>query len=589
MKHGQCTAPARAVPAGLLLSLVPALVLAVPALSAEPDAGPPSRRWVYMQTNLQVAENVDRAVDVMRRAKAAGYNGVVLADYKLQILDRVPEFYFDHARRFKKSADELGIEVIPTVCPIGYSDGLLAHDPNLAEGIPVEGAAFVARNGTARLASEGKNLLPGGGFEEHRGHLTAGWDFQDAAGKASFVDTEIKHGGASSLRWDDPGRGAEGSGGNARVSKQVAVSPWRQYHASVWIKTDSYESAGSVRLFGMGADGRVLSHSNLSVKPTQDWTLHHVVFNSLENEAVRVYCGTWGGRGGTLWMDDLRLEETAFVNLLRRDGCPLIVRDAAGTVYEEGRDYEPLRDPKSGHVPWQGGFEAWHEPPRLTLSANSRIKDGQELRVSFSHTVTIYDNQVTCCLGHPKVFEIVADQVRRVNELFEPETFFLSHDEIRVANWCGSCRQEGRTAGELLAENVRRCVAAIREVSPKARLCVWSDMFDPHHNAHDDFYLVNGDLSGSWHGLPEDMTIVNWNSGAPAKSLPFFAGRGHSQVLAGYYDGRPAAIADWLKAAEEVRGVDGVMYTTWQNNFRDLEAFAEAAWGSAAKETPNAK
>ena len=163
--------------------------------------------------------------------------------------------------------------------------------------------------------------LPGGGFEEHRGDLTAGWDFQDAPGQASFVDTSEKHSGASSLRWDNPGRGARDSGDNARVARKVAVSPWRQYHASVWIKTRGYESAGSVRLFAMGADGRVLSHSNLGVQRDQDWTEHHVIFNSLDNNEVRIYCGTWGGRDGQLWMDDLVLEETAFVNLLRRDGC----------------------------------------------------------------------------------------------------------------------------------------------------------------------------------------------------------------------------------------------------------------------------
>lgn len=37
----------------------------------------------------------------------------MLADYKLNILDRVPEFYFDHARRFEQTADELGLEIIP--------------------------------------------------------------------------------------------------------------------------------------------------------------------------------------------------------------------------------------------------------------------------------------------------------------------------------------------------------------------------------------------------------------------------------------------------------------------------------------------
>lgn len=537
------------------------------------------RRWVYLQLNLQVRENVEQAKAILQRASKAGYNGVVLADFKLNVLDRVPEFYFDHARQFKQHAEELGLEIIPAVAPIGYSDGLLAHNPHLAEGIPVRDAEFIVEGGAVRLASQGKNLLPGGGFEEHRNHLTAGWDFQDAAGKASFVDTAVKHAGQSSLRWDNPGRNATATNGNARVSRKIAVAPWRQFHASVWIKTEGFESARDVRLFAMGADGRVLSHSNLGVKRDQDWTEHHVVFNSLENDEVRIYCGVWGGRGGKLWMDDLRVEETAFVNLLRRDGCPLVVHDEQGVTYTEGKDVARLEDPRMGQVPWAGSFEVWHEPPRLARLPNSRLRDGQKLRITFFHTATIYDNQVTCCLAHPQVFQIVEDQVRRVEQLFSPKTYFLSHDEIRVANWCDSCRKEGRTAGELLAENVRRCVATIRKANPRAQLAIWSDMFDPHHNARQDFYLVNGDLAGSWEGLPAEMIVVNWNHEKAAQSLPFFGNRGHDQVLAGYYDHDPRQIALWLKAGGATRGVTGAMYTTWSNNFSQLEAFAQAAWG----------
>jgi hypothetical protein len=90
----------------------------------------------------------------------------------------------------------------------------------------------------------------------------------------------------------------------------------------------------------MGTDGRVLSHSNLGVKPDQDWTQQHVIFNSLENSEVRQYCGTWGGRAGTLWMGDLKLEESAFVNLLRREGCPLLVTDGAGQTIASSRRAE---------------------------------------------------------------------------------------------------------------------------------------------------------------------------------------------------------------------------------------------------------
>jgi hypothetical protein len=183
----------------------------------------------------------------------------------------------------------------------------------------------------------------------------------------------------------------------------------------------------------------------------------------------------------------------------------------------------------------------------------------------------------------PKVFEIVEDQIRRVNDLFQPKTFFLSHDEIRVAGWSEPEMASGKTSGELLADNVRRCCEIIKKQNPQARLCIWSDMFDPHHNAKDQFYLVRGDLADSWEGLPKDMLIINWNSGQAAKSLPFFADRGHGQVVAGYYDAPPERIKVWLAAGDSTKSagsIRGVMYTTWQSNFADLEKFAVAAWGN---------
>jgi hypothetical protein len=104
-------------------------------------------------------------------------------------------------------------------------------------------------------------------------------------------------------------------------------------------------------------------------------------------------------------------------------------------------------------------------------------------------------------------------------------------------------------------------------------------MFDPYHNARKDFYLVNGDLAGSWEGLPKEMSLVNWNHGEAERSLPFFAERGHRQVLSGYYDSDAKSIAGWLQQGKGLAGIDGAMYTTWQNDFSGLEAFAEAAWG----------
>lgn len=542
-------------------------------VSSADTAEPLERRWLYLQQNLQVTENLPQIESILKRAADSGYNAVVLADYKLNVLDRVPAHYFKNATRFREVCRELKLEIVPTVAGFGYSSGILAHDPNLAEALPVRDAPLIVQ-GTQAVSANSTNLVSGD-FESRRSDLFNGWSFQDEPGKGTFADQAVKHGGTTSLRIENPA----GIAGNRRVSQVIPVRPWSQFHASVWIKTQGFESASETRMFAMSPSGRVLSHSNLGVKRDQDWTIHHAVFNSLDSNELRFYVGTWNCKGGRLWIDDIQVKEEPLVNLVRRSGCPLIVKDESGRMtFEEGRDFAELRDPGLGTTPWPGEFDIYHSPPLLTLLPGSRIKDGQKLLISYFHAVTIYDNQVPCSLTEPKVFEIIEDQIRRVQKVFEPKMYFLSHDEIRVANWSDPDRASGKTAGQQLADNVRRCREIVQRVDPQARLCIWSDMFDPHHNAIRNFYLVNGDFTGSWEGLTPDTVIVNWNSEKPLDSLKHFAARGHQQVLAGYYDAPPDRIKDWLKSGEGQKGITGVMYTTWRSNFGDLERFGRAAW-----------
>ncbi len=120
----------------------------------------------------------------------------------------------------------------------------------------------------------------------------------------------------------------------------------------------------------------------------------------------------------------------------------------------------------------------------------------------------------------------------------------------------------------------------IRKEDPGKPVYVWSDMFDPNHNAKKTgyYYLVKGEgpWHGGWEGLDKDVIVVNWNGGQGRKeSLKWFAGRGHKQILAGYYDAPVGNVTPWLKEASEVDGVIGVMYTTWSNDYSKLEAFME--------------
>ena len=61
----------------------------------------------------------------------------------------------------------------------------------------------------------------------------------------------------------------------------------------------------------------------------------------------------------------------------------------------------------------------------------------------------------------------------------------MSHDELRVINQCALCQSKHMTPGELLAWNVHKAAQIIRDIRPDAEIWVWSDMFDPMHNAQD--------------------------------------------------------------------------------------------------------
>jgi hypothetical protein len=367
---------------------------------------------------------------------------------------------------------------------------------------------------------------------------------------------------------------AEPKYGHGRICVSLTVTPFRYYRASAWVKTQDFDNSVDTRILVLSKDGkRSLTFTPVRVKRTQDWTEYNVIFNSLDCPEINFYLGMWGGKTGTIWWDDARIEEVGLVNVLRRPGAPVSVRGEDGTQYEEGTDYEQIAGANGG-ARWWGG--EWPGAAPLRLTANSRIKDGERLRVSFYHAALVLGDQQACCLSEPEVYDILESEVRRVEEVLHPRMWFFNHDEIRVANWCEACQSRHMTPGELLADNMRRCVDIVRRVSPGSQIIVWSDMFDPNHNAHGDYYAVNGSWEGSWEGLTPDILIANWYRDGGEKTMRFFADRGNKQILCGYYDNPEMYTGDWLKEARQlgIPNVIGAMYTTWVPQYDDLEKWA---------------
>ena len=150
----------------------------------------------------------------------------------------------------------------------------------------------------------------------------AGWGFVDAPGEITFIDTQTKFEGRSSLRMQDIGV-HDPQNGHGRACQTLAVHPFRYYHVSVAVKTQDFESADEVRVAVLGKDGTALNYYQPHVDKTQDWKRIDVTFNSLEFSQVNLYLGIWGGRRGTIWWDDVRIEPGGLVNLVRRRGAPL--------------------------------------------------------------------------------------------------------------------------------------------------------------------------------------------------------------------------------------------------------------------------
>lgn len=541
--------------------------------SGKTDQGTYPLRWVYCGVNFQVDDSVDRLIGIMEEAKGLGYNGVVVTDYKFgRIKDRL-DIYYQNLRRTRKAADELDIEIIPVI----MSPSILMNDPNMVEGIPVKDCQFVVKNGKA-IVKNTENLLPGGDFERMADDNTfEGWDWIDGPGKSSFRDTEVKYSGNSAIRMEKFREGNEY--GNCRINKTLTLKPWTQYHIRVFIKTEDVHPAQDIKIALLASENRSLNHRDLRVRNTQDWTEHNITFNSLDNDTVRLYLGIWAGSKGKIWVDELSMMETAGVNLVRREGCPVKIISEDGTVqYVEGRDFETWVDPKSGNAPWPGSFEDYHTPPPIVLTKDSRIKEGNTLLVSFYHTAIIYWGAVFPCLLNENLFTYYREQILELNKYFSPQKYFMAHDELRVAGWCETCSKAG-TVGRSLAQHIKRCIDLIKSINPDADILVWSDMFDPYHNAKSHpYYLCATSFDGSWEGLDSSVIIMNWNGGKRDESVPFFAQRGHRQIIAGYYDSADVknSLEKWLNVADKVDGVVGVMYTTWRNNYDHMEVFHES-------------
>ncbi len=546
-------------------------------LAAQTPAQP--QLWYWQSSYLTSPSAVQSAEALIDKAAAAGYTGVTFFDSSFSFMAQSfwPAQNVGYMKQTMDYATSKGLKVLALAAPYGHSADALQNNPNWGEAQRVVGSKFkVNANATALQFQNSFPGLDNSNFSSG----TQGWfDMHD---QGVSLDQSVGHSGNTSAL-------IQNAQGNSRLRQAVQLTPWRQYHLRLWYKTQSFNGYPSIYMFDASNFSVNRLYAYIGNNANSNWTELDFTFNSMDTTSAYLYLGCWGGSAGNIWFDDIQLEETSLVYLARRSGTPITMYDAnnPSTTFNEGTDFNYVSDRQmsSARDPF---YNEWHTAPTVTLPAGTNLKPGQVVGMdSYSiFPVPGGEHQVGLCLTEPGVMNWLTKNAQAIDSVLPPTGgYFLSYDEMRQMDSCGGCKAKNMTPGQLLAWHVQQSTQVYRAAGPNAPLYVWSDMFDPYHNAVNNYASVEGDLKGSWQGLPSDITIMNWNLGNLTNSLKWFAGKNSAQpvafkqIISGYYDsgyGAGAARVE-LAAASGIPGVQGLMYTTWNMDYSQLQQFADSA------------
>lgn len=537
-----------------LRALRAAILVVIAVVSAVPGQAQQLERWVYVEADLRDPAEVDRVRGLIRQCAGLRYSHLLLDDRGLA--DPADRFSLlqAHAQQIRGEASAAGLELVPAVFPLGHSEQLLRKDPDEAAGLPVRDALFVVQGDRAQLHPETPGALPS---------MTSLDDWRTPDGHVQILN--------------DVAELSADQGGPVRMVARVAVLPWRHYRVSVWMRSQGLAGRPAIVVL-QPETGRRLCYTQLRATSGSDWEEYSITFNSLGGEPVDVFLGAWNATAGTLQMRDTVIQECGLLNILRRAGTPLrVVHEESQQELTEGVDFEPvvdlLRDRDRADTGEGGLFEVWHESPSIEL--RREFPAGTRLRVSWYHPHVIRRSQVSGSPESPGYRQLLEEQAQLAETLYPGTGRMMLQSELRLFGW-DAAAEETRAAGVRLAEYLRWSTKLLDAQQPGRRLLIWSDMVDPHQNAVDSYYLVNGDFSGAWSGLSPRVVIVNRNTAALEESLKFFSSRGHSQIVAGYFDSTPQQLQRVLSTVAEagVRGIQGVMYVTRRGDYSALSDFA---------------
>ena len=324
-----------------------------------------------------VDKNIDAILALMDRAKKAGYNGILLSDYKFNVLDRVqrellPQRPARHGRRRRSSASTSSRASSPSDTPRASSRTTRTSP----RACPSSMRRSSCKGGKLVPVMDPETKLVNGSFEDldAKGRFTGWW--QENVGRSVFADRDVVKDGKLSLRMQDI-RANSPEHGHCRVQQLVKAKPFRNYQLSVWVKTQDFDTPDAVKILVLAKSPQTLSYQDLARQAHAGLDACGTSsFNSLENDEVRVYLGVWGGKTGKLWWDDLRWSPpgSSTSSAARRARSSWSSPNGmTGRSYEQRARTSRASSTRSSETRrYPGTFAAWHTPPEVDGSRRAR-------------------------------------------------------------------------------------------------------------------------------------------------------------------------------------------------------------------------
>ena len=592
-----------------------------------------------IRTNGPLCRFIDRAHEL-------GLNGMVWKCYPDEIRslddDRIP-----FLQQIKSYAQARGVEIIPTFWTVG-GNAFLDQDATLVEGKLVEKAPMTL-NGAV---GESDVVVAGENFNGTWSGVPNGW---------AKTDPSVELG-------DYVQRVAGVSGYSARVTLPKVNSSDGIQRVFTGLEDGYYYVTCRVKLNAKGqndyAEMSISDGVNSAYADYKEGNDNYVAgaWGVMTTEIIRVSSGelsvqlSGGGMVGAQFsFDDLEIHsirETTDFLPIPRDGTPMsvFVKNSAGNyveipAYEKNGTcnwrlpdgyaesfkfgYDEASDKYcfyaqfdknvkiDGRVVYKAGVK--YRSVQLVVPAGSRLEGADKIYVDYYEPKAnqYADDRYSVCLSEETLYEYFTATAATIQETLHPKTWFLGFDEVTIGGTCETCHSTGLTTAQIFGKSVARQSEIIKNtqgVDPNVQIVVWSDMFDPSHNATETPYQdVNGSLKDAVEYIPKDLIIACWYDGDTTRrqetmtvdkvaehatyTLKFFSDRGFRTISSSYYDWSKGYSSSemppydldfntrgWLTATvdswNELSGVSGMFYLTWpESGKRDydyLDSFAAA-------------